>query len=170
VLTLVDSEASMTNVSHMAEKAGWQVQVAQSGNEFRLELTRRAEAALAATQAVGKAEVLDRPLVLVVSADVMGRGEAELGGILIRSFFHALGEAETRPQTLVFYNTGVKLACEGSLILADLRALQDEGIDMLVCGTCLGYLDIKEKLAVGHVSNMYTIAETVLNAGKVVYL
>jgi selenium metabolism protein YedF len=119
---------------------------------------------------VGRAEAASGPLVLVVSSDIMGRGEAELGKILIRGFFHTLGEVEPLPQTAIFFNTGVKLACEGSPVLDDLRALESQGIEMLICGTCLGYLELAEKLAVGQVSNMYDIAETMLWAGKVVNL
>ena len=70
----------------------------------------------------------------------------------------------------IFFDTGAKLACEGSPVLDDLRALETEGIEMLVCGTCLGYYELTEKLSVGQVSNMYDIAETMLKAGKVVNL
>jgi hypothetical protein len=55
-------------------------------------------------------------------------------------------------------------------VLEDLCALEAEGIEMLVCGTCLGYFELTERLAAGQVSNMYDIAETILGAGKVVNL
>jgi selenium metabolism protein YedF len=100
----------------------------------------------------------------------MGRGEDPLGDILIRGFFHTLGEVEPIPQTVIFFNTGVKLACEGSPILEDLESLEDLGVQMLVCGTCLNYFEVTDQLAAGQVSNMYDIAETILGAGKVVNL
>jgi selenium metabolism protein YedF len=170
VVTLVDNETAVTNVSRMAAKAGWQVGVASEGSEYHIELVKGAAAPQVEPLAVGKAEVVSGPLVLVVSADKMGRGENELGQILVRAFFHTLGEVEPRPQTILFFNTGVKLACEGSPLLEDLCALEAEGVEMLVCGTCLGYFELKEKLAAGQVSNMYDIAETMLRAGKVVAL
>jgi selenium metabolism protein YedF len=170
ILTLVDSETSVTNVSRMAEKAGWQVNVVPEGGEFRIELNRGAESPQTAPLPVGKADLLQGPLVLVVSSDMMGRGNAELGKLLIRSFFHTLGETEPLPQNIIFFNTGVKLACEGSQVLDDLCALEADGIEILACGTCLNYFDLTEKLAVGRVSNMYDIAETMLGAGKVVNL
>jgi selenium metabolism protein YedF len=170
VVTLVDNETARTNVSRMAAKAGWQVEVVPQGDEFRIEMAKAATAPQAQPLPVGKAEALDGPLVLVVSADVMGRGEAELGNILVRSFFHTLGEVEPLPQTIVFFNAGVKLACEGSQVLDDLCALEEAEIEMLVCGTCLGYYELTEKLAAGQVSNMYDIAETLLRARKVVHL
>lgn len=170
IVTLVDSETSLANVSKMAEKAGWDVNVVPQGDDYRIELARGQARAAGELLAVGKAEVVSGPLVLVVASDTMGRGERELGTILIRSFFHTLGEAEPSPQTLLFLNAGVKLACEGSSILDDLCALEAQGVEMLVCGTCLGYFELKEKLAVGQVSNMYDIAEQMLRAGKVVHL
>lgn len=174
VVTLVSSETSMTNVARMAEKAGWQVSVIPEGDEFRIEMVKSAaapqEALPLGAPVLGVAEVASGPLILVVPSDHMGRGDAELGSILIRGFFHALGEAAPLPQTIIFFNTGVKLACEGSPVLDDLCALEAEGIEMLVCGTCLGYFELKDKLAVGQVSNMYDIAEAMLNAGKVLNL
>jgi selenium metabolism protein YedF len=100
----------------------------------------------------------------------MGRGPAELGQILVRGFFHTLGEVEPLPQTAIFFNAGVKLACQGSPVLDDLRALEAGGLEILVCGTCLGYFELTDQLAAGQVSNMYDIAETMLRAGKVVNL
>jgi selenium metabolism protein YedF len=171
VVALVDSETSLANVSRMAEKAGWQVSVHPEGTEFRIEMIRgSAPATPSEPLALGRAEAAAGPLVLAVSSDVMGRGEPELGNILIRGFFHTLGEVQPRPQTIIFFNTGVKLACHGSPLLDDLRALEAGGIDILVCGTCLGYFELTGALATGQVSNMYDIAETLLRAGKVLSL
>jgi selenium metabolism protein YedF len=100
----------------------------------------------------------------------MGRGDDELGRILARGFFHALGEVTPRPDTIIFFNSGVKLVVQGSPVLEDLQALCGQGIEILACGTCLGHFDLKDKLVVGEVSNMYSIAEALLSAGKVVSL
>jgi selenium metabolism protein YedF len=109
------------------------------------------------------------PVVLTVPSELMGRGEhAELGGILIRSFFHTLTEAQSVPDVILFFNSGVKLVAEGSVILDDLQALAGRGVRMLACGTCLGYYELKEKVAVGEISNMYVISETMMTAAKVV--
>ena len=170
VRTLVDSETSMTNVSRMAEKAGWQVNVVTQGDEFQIDLVKGDALPEAAPLPVGKTEVLSGSLVLAVSSDVMGRGDDELGGILMRSFFHTLGEVEPLPHTILFFNTGARLACEGSPVLDDLRALEAKGVEILVCGTCLGFFENKDQLGVGVVSNMYDIAEAMLGAGKVVNL
>jgi selenium metabolism protein YedF len=168
--TLVDNETALGNVSRMAKKAGWQVSVATEGDEYRIALAKGAAVPQAEPLTVGKAEVVSGPLVLVVPADTMGRDNAELGSVLIRGFFHTLGEVEPLPEAIILFNTGVRLACEGSSVLDDLCALEAEGIEILACGTCLNYFELTEKLSVGQVSNMYDIAETMLRAGKVVNL
>ena len=170
IVTLVDNETSLTNVSRMAAKAGWHVNVVEGDDEFRIELAKGEVVPQAGLLAAGSDEAANAPLVLVVSSDTMGRGDAQLGNILVRGFFHTLGEIHSLPQTIVFLNSGVKLACQGSPVLDDLCTLEAEGIEMLVCGTCLGYFELTQRRAAGQVSNMYDIAETMLGAGKVVNL
>lgn len=109
-------------------------------------------------------------IVLAVSSDTMGRGDDDLGQLLLRNHLHALCEVTPRPDVIVFLNGGVRLAIEGSPVLDDLRALAGQGVRMLLCGTCLGHFDLKERVAVGEVSNMYTISETMLQAAKVISL
>ena len=93
----------------------------------------------------------------------MGKGSEELGKILMKSFVYTLTEATPYPSTLVFFNSGVYLTCEGSEVLEDLRKLEAEGVEIISCGTCLDYYEIKDKLKVGEISNMYTIYEKLKN-------
>lgn len=169
VTTIVDSPTSEINVSRMARKAGWQVTVETQDDGVYLHLSREG-GIVPETLPLGKAEVLPTTgrLVVYVSADRMGRGVDELGGILIRAFLHTLNQVAPLPDTLVFVNTGVRLVTEGSPVLEDLQTLVDQGVDILACGTCLNYLELTGKVAIGTVSNMYDIAETLLGAGKVV--
>ncbi len=108
------------------------------------------------------------PIVLAISGDVMGLGDEELGRVLLRNHLHALSEVTPQPDVLIFFNSGVLLAVEDSPALDDLAALVARGVKILLCGTCLGHFDLKEKVAVGEISNMYTITETMLRAGKVI--
>ena len=170
VTIVVTSETSRQNVRRMAERAGWQVTVEADGADYYLHIRRgnavvdEGEAAAVSPPPAGG------PLVLVVSGDKMGRGDQELGEVLVRGFFHTLGEIESRPDTIIFFNAGVWLAAEGSPVLDDLCSLEAAGVSLLACGTCLDYFELKDRLAVGRVSNMYEIAETMLSAGKVVML
>ena len=166
---IVDNDTAQKNVTRMAEKLGNTVQTELKGDGIYLHI--RGEGTAPVELRVGKAVPAEGPLVLVVSSEYMGRGEhEELGNILVRAFFHTLSEVEPLPQTIVFFNSGVKLVAEGSPILEDLEALAEQGIEILACGTCLEYYGLKDKLAAGEISNMYTIAETMLGAGRVVKL
>ena len=170
VTTIVDNETAQKNVTRMAEKAGATVRAERRDDGIYLHIAGaealQEEAALQAGRAPARG-----PLVLSVPGEFMGRGEhAELGHVLIRGFFHALGEVEPLPDTIIFFNSGVKLVVEGSPVLEDLQDLCTRGVEVLACGTCLGYYGLKEQVAVGEVSNMYSIAETMLGAGRVVPL
>ena len=109
-------------------------------------------------------------VVVAISSDRMGRGDDQLGEVLMRSFLHTLGEANHSPDTLIFFNSGVKLAVDESPVLEDLHRLETRGVKILLCGTCLGHFELKDKVAVGEISNMYAITETMLGSGGVVNL
>ncbi len=169
VTTIVDSDTARHNVTRMAEKAGCTVQAEEREDGVYLHI-RRGEPMPEAAPAP-QPQPAGGPLVLVIPSEFMGRGEHdELGQILMRGFLHTLNEVSPLPDVIVFFNSGVKLVVEGSPVLDDLRTLADQGVQILACGTCLGYYGLKEKVAIGEVSNMYTIAETLLQAGKVVSL
>ena len=72
------------------------------------------------------------------------------------------------PQTILFYNGGAKLTCEESPTLEDLKSLEAQGVEILTCGTCLDYYHLKDKLVVGGVTNMYSIVESMAEAGKII--
>ncbi|MDD5094339.1 MAG: sulfurtransferase-like selenium metabolism protein YedF [Dehalococcoidia bacterium] len=110
------------------------------------------------------------PTVLLIGSDTFGRGSDELGQLLMRSFLHTLNETSTLPDRIICLNSGAKLVVEGSQVLDDLCALSEKGIEILACGTCLGYYEIKDKVAVGRISNMYDIASALLGAGKIIEL
>ncbi len=109
-----------------------------------------------------------RPLVVQVSSDRMGSGDDDLGRLLLRSFLKTQLELGERPDTLVFYNAGVKLCCAESILLQDLRRLEAEGVEILACGTCLNFFGLQEQLAVGRVTDMLEIATRLAGAARVV--
>ena len=101
-------------------------------------------------------------------SDAMGRGDDALGTLLMKGFIYALTQLETLPSALIFYNGGARLTVEGSASLEDIKSLEAQGVEVLTCGTCLNFFGLSEKLAVGSVSNMYSIVEKLSTAGKVI--
>ena len=169
VTTIVDNEPAQRNVTRMAERAGCTVQAEERDDGIYLHIAGQGaplEEAVSQPASVPGGG----PLVLVVRGEFMGRGDDELGHVLMRSFFHTLGEGAPLPDTIIFYNSAVKLVSEGSPVLENLRDLSARGVEILACGTCLGHYELKASVAVGEISNMYTIAETMLGAGRVISL
>ncbi|MBR0130350.1 MAG: sulfurtransferase-like selenium metabolism protein YedF [Firmicutes bacterium] len=107
-------------------------------------------------------------VVVSISSDKMGVGDEKLGDILMKSFFFALSQQDKLPKAILFYNGGAKLTIEGSPVLEDIKSMDAQGVEVLTCGTCLDFYGIKDKLAVGGVTNMYSIVEYLENASKVV--
>ena len=110
----------------------------------------------------------DGNIVVYINSRFLGIGDEALGSILMRTFLKTLLELETKASRLILINSGVWLASEGSDVLETLRALSEQGVEILSCGTCLDFYNLKEKLKVGTVSNMFTIAQTLFEASRVV--
>ena len=165
VTTIVDNEVAKENVSRLARSKAFRVEIEEKEALFYLHLTRESSKTEPAPE-----KVVTGPTILLIASDSFGRGSEELGQLLIRSFLHTLGEVSPLPNRIICLNSGVKLVVEGSLVLEDLRALEEKGIDILACGTCLGYYEIKDKIAVGQISNMYDIASALLGAGRIIEL
>ncbi len=84
----------------------------------------------------------------------IGRGNDELGAVLMKNFLYSLARNEDKPRAVMLMNEGVRLACNGSNSLDDLALLAENGVAVKVCGTCLDFLGVKNELAVGDVGTM----------------
>lgn len=193
VLTvLVDNEIAVQNLKKFAGQKG----LAASGEkkaekEYEVTIqvvlaagTGTADAAVGGAGGIGTAGATDpsqadgsascapdirrKGMVVVLSANVMGNGEAKLGKALMKAFVFALTKQDILPETILCYNSGAYLTCQGSESLEDFRELEAEGVNILTCGTCLDFYGIKEKLAVGSVTNMYEIVEVMEQARSIV--
>ncbi len=106
----------------------------------------------------------------VLHADTMGRGDDALGAKLLGSWLRATASVEPKPDAIVFYNSAVKVLGPGSPHLAVLRELEDAGVDLLACVTCLDFFELTKCIEVGQVSNMREIVQRTTAARKVVTL
>ena len=159
---LVDNEIAVTNVSKMAVSAGAKVvseQVAEKEYKITIEV---AESSCACEMCE------EENMVVVISSDRMGSGNDELGKVLIKGFIFAITQLDKLPKTMLFYNGGATLTAEGSDSLEDLKHLEEQGVEILTCGTCLNYYGLSEKLQVGSVTNMYAIVEKMAGADKII--
>ena len=100
----------------------------------------------------------------IIQSESMGRGDEELGKVLTTNFLRILGESENRPSTIFLLNSGVKLACTGSAVLGHLKKLDQQGVEIFACSTCLDYFELKDKIVVGKPSTMGKAIQLMMNS------
>lgn len=101
---------------------------------------------------------------IFISSNKMGSGNDELGEVLMKGFIYTLTESKPYPKNIVLVNSGVKLSTENYDTVENLKILEDAGVQILSCGTCLDYYGLNENLKVGNVTNMYTIVDIMKNS------
>ncbi len=156
----VDNRVCVENLSKFAQGQGYDFEYEEFSEDDYLVTINKSKDAVATEVAS------DEDFTLAITSDTMGGGEEELGKILIKSFIYTVSQTKPLPKTIVFYNKGVFLTCEGSEVMDDLKAMADEGVEIVSCGTCLDFYNLKEKLQIGEISNMYTIYEKIQGPKK----
>ncbi len=171
VVVMVDNEIAVQNLTKFANVRNHGVQAEKLGEqEYRVRITA-GESMVPETDDDEEEVCLPSQknnTVVVLSSNQMGSGEEALGKTLMKAFTFALTKQDTFPKTVLLYNSGAFLSCEGSDSLEDLKLLEAEGTEILTCGTCLNYYGLTEKLQVGGVTNMYDIVEIMEHAGNIV--
>lgn len=161
-LVIVDNNVAKNNVSKFAESKGFKYSVEEKESLYYITITK--EAGCCQNGDLGK------KFVIVVSTDKMGAGDDKLGAILMKSYMFALSESSNLPSDMLFLNSGVKLTTEGSGCIESIKVLKSKGVNIASCGTCLDFLNLKEKLAVGEITNMYTIVEKMNSSDNTIKL
>ena len=191
VETLVDNEIAVENLKKMASQMGFAVSDSKinSGysvkitvddidkiNDNKMSVTNAKETSEAKANSIktGADDMVSCNIknsgekVVVIKSEFMGDGDNELGKVLIKGFIYALSQQDELPQTMLFYNGGAKITSEGSESIEDLKALEEKGVKIFTCGTCLNYYGLTEKLCVGEATNMYEITKKMTEASLIV--
>lgn len=156
---LVDNPTARDNVTRFARSQGCEVAVSEEDSGFSLTVTPGASEA-ASPSGENAAHLF------VLSSDFMGKVDNDLGHLLIKAFLNTLADRDELPSHLVLFNNGVALACGEAETVEAIRRLEDRGVIILVCGTCLDFFGLKEELRAGTVSNMYEIVDALASAGR----
>lgn len=171
VLVLVDNEASRDNVSRFARSRSCNVSVRALENgcfELQIEAGEKMQDTEFDASEYACPVPAREHLVYVISADAMGRGSDELGWALLQTYIQTIEQVDPLPRKILFYNSGVKLVTAQSGALDALRRLQEKGVEILACGTCLDFFKLKSEIKIGQISNMYDIMSAMSEADKVV--
>lgn len=161
VTTIVDNDAARENVAALAKSMGLEVDIKEEGSDYHITITKKDGVPTPQIEAAANS-------VIFITSSEFGRGSSELGNVLMKSFMFTLVESDALPQSMLFVNSGVYLTCENSPVLDHLVNLKERGVEILSCGTCLDYFNLKEKMNVGQVTNMYTIYEKMNGSAKVI--
>ena len=171
VETVVDNKVAVENLTRMGASKGCAVAVEQTA-EKEWRVTTTADKAVAVASGEAESVTCDVPqggnVVVAITSDAMGAGDDTLGKKLMKAFIYSLTQLDELPRTIVFYNGGAHLTCEGSASLEDLKGLASAGVEILTCGTCTDFYGITDKLQVGEITNMYVIAQKLMGASHVV--
>ena len=164
IQVVVDNQVSAANVEKLAKGLGYPVSVEQKDDLYQLTITKGK---------VGNRDLVieaveETEIVLFIGNHMIGNGDETLGKLLLKNFLYTLTESKDKPQKILLMNSGVKIAIAGAEALGNLQTLANQGAEVLVCGTCLDYYQVKEQLQVGKISNMYDISEAMLEAQKII--
>ena len=150
---LVDNEVAKNNICKYADGCGYNFDASEKEGNYIIKIEKNDE---------NKIEKNEDEFVIV--------GNDDLGTILMKGYLYTLSESDIIPKELIFLNGGVKLTVKGSEVLESLQNLEKRGVKILSCGTCLDFYGIKDDLAIGEISNMYTIVESMNTSNKVIKL
>lgn len=174
---IVDNPIAVENLKKLASKMAYRVMVNEDENHFLVSFNSDQPDTMIAQR---KSPELERMVdetgmkapswVFFMGKEAIGEGNKELGIRLAEMFFYTLTEAVDLPESILLMNAGVKLATLNNQVIGHLKVLKEQGVTILVCGTCLDYYGLSEELAVGEISNIYDITEKLLATSKVVSL
>ena len=160
---LVDNEIAVQNISKLLNSIGCAFSAAKDGEHFLISISSTSSSIPESFAKFDKNGSL-----VVISSQVMGTGDDNLGKLLIKGFIFATTQMEALPTAVVFYNSGVHLVLQNSESLKDLQYLHDQGVKILACGTCLNHFKVIDELAVGEVTDMYNIVNLMQQAANII--
>jgi selenium metabolism protein YedF len=172
LVIIVSAIESRDNVERFLKHSGAEIdRIEEKGGEFYIytkEIRKSGTADINPEEYVCTPQQTGTGTTVFINKDRIGHGSDELGNNLVRAFIATIKDLSVQPKAICFMNSGVKLTVNGSETLPYLKELEEKGVELLVCGTCLGYFNLKEQLGAGRISNMYDISETMLKSSKVI--
>ena len=167
ITVTVDNEAAKQNVTRFLESQSFKVTVKGEKTVFHVTGIRERDVAGRAPFAE-KPETENKKIMVMVTSDCIGHGDDDLGSKLMTSFLKTLKEMGQELWRLVFLNNGVKLTIAGSDHLPVLKELEEEGLQILVCGTCLAHFNLLDEKQVGETTNMLDIVTAMQLADNII--
>ena len=165
LVVIVDNPSSCGNVERFAHAQGCRVEVNRMEQDFFVHIQKIKDEDEERTVRPNQSA---KKVVVYINSQLFGGGDEALGSFLMKAFLKTLLDLETQPSRLILVNSGVQLAAEDSKVLETLEALSERGVEIVSCGTCIDFYELKGKIRVGGISNMYDILQSMLGADHVI--
>lgn len=175
----VDNNIAVQNLQKLANSQGFKSEVKEDKENFKVYFSKDSEIDVHEEDCLECNEILDKVegdknslglWSVFIGKDIIGAGNEELGKSLMKMYFYTISEGEELPKSILFMNDGVKVPTLNEQAIEHLKDLENKGVEILVCGACLNFYGLEEKLKVGKVSNMYDITNQMKEAAKVITL
>ncbi|GAA0107993.1 sulfurtransferase-like selenium metabolism protein YedF [Clostridium tertium] len=169
-LVIVDNEVAKNNILRLAKGLKLNSSFEEENGLYTIQLSKGEFTKI--NQEVYQEEIVNKTVAptILVSSNLLGNGDDRLGETLMKVYINTLAEAEVLPESLMFINGGVKLTCSGSDVLDSLNSMREKGVNIISCGACLDFYNLKEELKVGEIGNMYQIIDLMNKSGNTIKL
>ncbi len=168
---ITDDRTAFSNISRFLNDNKIQFSVSEGPGLWKFKITNREVSDIVPAQVHIKEDDSGIPsgdFAVVISSEIMGEGDDELGRKLMKSFFIALSCLDIMPSSIMFYNSGVKLTTNYSEVIEVLHEIERKGVEILICGTCVDHFKIGNEINVGKICDMYIITQTLSQAGNII--
>ncbi len=158
----VDNDIAVQNLKKLANNQGFAVSVEEENSLFKVYFSKDLDKLSEVEVFNETSDKLEENKTEIgnwsvfIGKEIIGAGNEELGKSLIKMYLYTISESDNLPKSILFMNDGVKVPTLNHQAAEHLRDLETKGVEILVCGACLNFYGLEEKLKVGKVSNMYT--------------
>ena len=155
---IVDNEIAVQNLTKLANSMGYKSSSKKQDENFCVNIEKNANTSV--NQDKSNLKIVEERQTILIKTSFLGVGDDSLGSTLMKGFIFTLTQSKPLPKKVMFLNSGVKLTTENEETVKNLQILEKEGTELVSCGTCLDFYNLKDKLKVGSVGNMYDIVDS----------
>jgi selenium metabolism protein YedF len=171
-LVITDNKTAFSNISRFLSDNKIKYSVTEDHGKWSFSITNEAGSEIKTSPEeyceVAESENVTGNYCVVISSETMGQGSDDLGRKLMKSFFTALSCLDKMPAGIMFYNSGVKLTVDDSPVADILHEIENKGVEILICGTCVEFFRLNDKIHLGHISDMYMITQKLSETGNII--
>ncbi|MGM9935493.1 sulfurtransferase-like selenium metabolism protein YedF [uncultured Clostridium sp.] len=165
----VDNAIAVENLKKLANSQGFFTDVKEEEGKFSVVFNKDCEECKKILSQLNEKSLIGNWAVFI-GKEIIGAGSEELGKNLMKMFFYTLSESDDIPKYILFMNDGVKVPTLNEQAIEHLKELEKMGSKIMVCGACLNFYNIEDKLGAGNISNMYDISNAMKEVDKVITL